>query len=117
MTKSPEQAGDSWKWDKFTDSSNNEVKLKKVEGHTHAFELEDEPGKGYVTTYEGGDEVWPGSVNSWFGPGERFVSMQQALDYYSEVASLEKSGAKEHPLFTDSGVDQWKKVWEGKHKE
>jgi len=50
--KSPEQMGDVWKWEKFTDNSNNEMKLKKIAGNLHAFELENEPGKGYITTME-----------------------------------------------------------------
>lgn len=74
----------------FMDNSNNKVRLNKKNGNMRVFELVDEPGKGYVTTLEE-NEIWPGGINSWFGPSERYATAEDAI---REIKASEEKAEK-----------------------
>ena len=89
----------------FKDGSNNEMRLITKRGNYAAFELlsEDnqehsgpsEKGRGYITDLrghsdDGSDTIWPGPIMSWFGPGERYATCEEALEAMEKEENKEK---------------------------
>jgi hypothetical protein len=68
--------------DGFIDDSGNHVK-EVAFGNDDRFRvivLLNTPSIGYVTDAKFGD-IYPGPCLTWFGPGERFATITEAVDY------------------------------------
>ena len=60
----------------MTDNSNNEVVRISAPDGREAWELAKQPGTGYVCHV---GEYEPGPIDSWYGPGERYPTVADAL--------------------------------------
>jgi hypothetical protein len=50
----------------------------RARGELVAWEVLENPSKGFVNAYRGGENL-PGRVETWFGPGERYVDSSKAM--------------------------------------
>lgn len=64
----------------FRDDSGNQVtEVFSPDTRFRVLQLVETPTIGYVTDAQWGD-IYPGPVLTWFGPGERYATLEQALE-------------------------------------